>query len=227
MSVPLPSTVLIPTEAASPSSIPSWSAPSRLVARARRAGFGQGLLLGGLSTIVAWLVANAAPGPAIHNVAFVGIGVSWLLAVLMAAAAGAIVRAGLLRSVLDDDSLARASFVLPALGLSLLGPISLHAIFCILPALFGENVDGWLVFAFAGTIHAHVVFAVLMMVEALYVADDGQRRQVKVWPAVLLSLVPGALIVFPPILVWICGVIVSRTFMRLACRWYRADHVEA
>jgi len=214
----------MPTEAASATSMPSWSPPPRLVARARRAGAGQGLVMGALGTIVAWFVAEAAPGPVADNVAFIGIGVSWLLALIMGAAAGAVVQRGLARRFFDDDDLARASFVLPALGLALLGPISLHAVVLAVPALLGENADGWLVFAFAGTIHAHVVFALAMVVEALHVADDGQRRRVVLWPAVLISFVPGALIVFPPVLVWVCGLIVSRAFMRLAIGWYRADH---
>jgi hypothetical protein len=224
MPVRLPNAEHVPTEAASPTSTPSWSPPPRLVARARRAGFGQGLVMGALGTIVAWFVAEAAPGRIADNVAFIGIGVSWLLALVMGAGAGAVVRHGLARRFFDDDDLARASFVLPALGLALLGPISLHALVLAVPAVLGENADEWLVFAFAGTLHAHVAFALSMVVEALHVADDGQRRKVVLWPAVLISFVPGALIVFPPVLVWVCGLIVSRAFMARAVRWYRADH---
>lgn len=216
----------VPTEAASPSSMPSWSppAPPQLVARARRAGFGQGLVLGGVGSVAAWVVAEMAPGRVPDNVAFVGLGVTWVLAFVLAAVAGVVVRHDVARQIVGDNGLGRASFVLPALGLSLVGPISLHALVGVVPALLGENVDGWLVFAFVGTIHAHFVFALAMLSAAIRVADTGQARRVPLWPAVLLSLIPGGIIVFPPLLVWVCGFIVSRAFMALAVRWYRADH---
>jgi hypothetical protein len=223
------SSVVQPAEAVSPSSSPTWSSPPPvvLVRRARRVGFGQGLVLGGVGTIAAWVLAELAPGRIPDNVAFVGIGMTWLLAFALAAVAGVVVRSAAAREVIGDDGLGRASFVLPALGLSLVGPISLHALVGVVPALLGENVDGWLVFAFGGTMHAHFVFALAMVSDAFLVAGDGKYRRVVLWPAVFISLAPGALLVFPPVLVWMCGLIVSRAFMRLAVRWYRVDHTVA
>lgn len=222
------STVVQPAEAVSPSSSPTWSPPppARLVRRARRSGFGQGLVLGGVGTIAAWVLAEMAPGRIPDNVAFVGIGLTWLLAFALAAVAGVVVRSATAREVVGDDGLGRASFVLPALGLALVGPISLHALVGVVPAMLGANVDSWLVFAFGGTIHAHFVFALAMVSAAIHVADTGRAERIPLWPAVLMSLIPGAIIVFPPFLVWVCGLIVSRAFMARAVRWYRADHAD-
>ena len=124
-----------------------------------------------------------------------------------------------------DDTFAVSSYVMPALALSLVGPLSLHALVVAPLAVSGiaADSDSWFGLAIAGTVHVHLAFAIAMGVAAWRVARGQAVSSVALYPAVLLSFIPGALLVFPPVLVWVCGFIVSRAFLRRARRWYAQE----
>ena len=136
----------------------------------------------------------------------------------------------------DNDALARASFVVPALGLAVSGPLSLHAVVG-LPVWFVGVVsddrglirafDEWVGLCLVGTVHVHLAFAVAMAFAASRVVGGEDVRSVTLWPAVALSCIPGIILIFPPVLVFVCGLIISQLFLRLARKWRRRDDAAA
>lgn len=198
--------------------------PSTLLARrAIRVGFGQGLLVGAVVAVGAWVTAEALPGAVPHNVAWAGVLGAWVWALLGAGLARLLVAMPAVRRWLGDEGLARASFVVPAVGLAVVGPISSQALVATVPLLMGENVDGWIVFALGGTLHVHVAFAIAMGAMAWRISLGRGDVRATLWPAVLLSLIPGAILVFPPALVWITGFVVSGAFAKQARQWFLDD----
>lgn len=212
---------LLPTE---PVAVQSSPPPSqRLDRRAARVGFGQGLLVGAVAAAGWFWMVEAQPGPMQPNIAWSGIVVAWAWALLGAGLGRLIVAVPMVRRALGDDGLARASFVVPAVGLAVMAPISLQAVIGALPVLLGANFDAWAVFAVMGTVHVHIAFAIAMGAMAWRLSLGHPTATAALWPAVLLSLMPGGLIVFPPLLVWFTGVAVSRTFATRARQWFLDD----
>ncbi len=182
-----------------------------------------------------------AVGVAVANVASSHRGLFAIVTAWLAAfAAAAIARRSLswrsVREKLSPDSFSRASFVLPALSLSLVGPLTLHALVMVPVVLLGDRVetDAWFAFAGLGTVHVHVVFAIFMCLAAAKLARgarvDGSPAdagaldaKVPLYPAVLVSSIPGIVIVFPLVLVWLCGFIVSRMILLVAKGWAEAE----
>lgn len=158
----------------------------------------------------------------------------WVFAFVAAAAARRFGRSVVARGIFDDDAFAVASYVVPAVGVALIAPLSLQDLIG-LPFWFGGVVtgnddivrafDAWVMFALYGTLHVHVVFALAMGLAAWRFARGDDVKRVALWPAVLFSLVPGVILLFPPLLVWGTGVLVSKIFLARARTW-RADDAQ-
>ena len=134
--------------------------------------------------------------------------------------------------VVDTDAFATASYVVPAVGVALAGPLSLHAIFGLPVWALGvitdersliDGFDFWVGLSLWGTIHVHIAFAIAMGLAARRLAAGDLGAQVRLWPAVLLSVFPGILLVFPPFLVLGTGAVVSQAFLAAARAWQRGD----
>jgi len=210
----------IPTESVAILATPPPS--RRLVRRAMRVGLGQGLIVGAVVAVAGWLFASDLDEVP-ENVFFAGIVGAWVWSGLGALLGRAAVAIPAVRRALGDDGLTRAGFVVPAVGLALVAPISLQALVGVVPVLFGADFDAWAVFAVMGTAHVHIAFAIAMGVLGWRLSRGEVATQATLWPAVLLSLVPGVLIVFPPLLVWGTGLVVSRAFAAEARRWFLDD----
>jgi len=159
-----------------------------------------------------------------HNLALLNLAVVWLVAAVAAVVASRAARLSVVRGTFGDDAFATASIVVPAVGVALVVPISLQAVVGAPLALAaGANFDRWMGFALGGTALAHVAFALAMGWSALKVARGHDVHRVALWPAVVLSLFPGIIIVFPPVLVWVTGLMVSQGFLHQARRWLADD----
>ena len=196
--------------------------PSDLLARRlSRVVFGSSLLMLPVLLTISWMLLGE---PRFANVGLSGLAAVWLLSLV---GAGAGTRAGRLlpvRAVFGDDAFASASIVVPAVGLAAIAPISLQAaVGAPLALLAGADFDGWMAFAIGGTVHVHLAFAVSMGLAAMKLARGHDVRRVALWPAVVLSFIPGALIGFPPLLVWVSGWAISRGFLGLARGWIAND----
>ncbi len=173
------------------------------------------------------LAADAAGGSAAQVSTVPALLLVWLAALVSGRLAFAFARSAAADRVFSVDALPVASFVVPAVGVALVAPLSLHgvvgAVLWAVGALTGNDdlthaFDYWVVLSLWGTVHVHVAFAFAMALAARRAAD-GDDDRVTLWPAVLLSLVPGLILVFPPLLVWGTGYAVSRSFMLRAARW--------
>lgn len=168
----------------------------------------------------------------------------WVAAGVAFVVAGRFGRSAAALSVFDADGFARASFAVPALGVALAGPLSLHALVGVPVWLAGvalgdhgmtgatlyevvtaaaEAFDEWVSLALVGTVHVHIAFAIALMLGAFQVASGVVVRKIELWPSVVLSFVPGIIILFPPVVVWVTGLLLSRLFLRRAARWFVDD----
>jgi hypothetical protein len=192
--------------------------------RLARAGFGWGMVMAPIAVAAFVAAAIDAGLSQPRNLGLLLVASAWV----GGGAAAVVARAALplLRRSLHQDSLRLAAFVSPAIAIAAVGPITLHAAVMGPLALMGENVDGWLSFAYGGTVHVHIVFAITLTAAALRLALGGDTKPPLVWPAVVVSLFPGVIILFPPALVALCGVIVSRLFWALARGWQAAELAE-
>ena len=229
-SIAQPSATSTATQAAPPSpsapgtpvGVMAEAPPSGLLARRlSRVVFGSSLLvLPVLLTISFGLVGE----PRSTNVGLSGLAAVWLLSLVGAVAGKLAGRLLPVRAVFGDDAFASASIVVPAVGLAVVAPISLQAaVGAPLALLAGADFDGWMAFAIGGTVHVHLAFAVSMGLAAMRLARGHDVRRVALWPAVVLSFIPGALIGFPPLLVWVSGWAISRGFLGLARGWIAND----
>jgi hypothetical protein len=211
-----------------PVGIMAEAPPSRRFARRMsRVVFGGSLIALPPLLWAGWMMAHSAD-PASryvpHNLALLNLAMVWLVAIAAAVVARQAARLSVVRGIFGDDAFATASIVVPAVGVALVVPISLQAVVGAPFALLaGANFDSWLGFALGGTALAHVAFAFAMGWSALKVARGHDVRRVVLWPAVVLSFLPGIIILFPPILVWVTGLVVSQGFLRRARRWLADD----
>ncbi|MDP2345422.1 MAG: hypothetical protein Q8O67_31045 [Deltaproteobacteria bacterium] len=136
------------------------------------------------------------------------------------------------RAFFDDDGFAVSSFVVPAIGVALAGPISTHTLFALPVWLFNvvtghihDSVafDGYVAFALAGTVHVHLLFAIILGLAAQQAAKGEAPAKIPLWPSVLASCFPGLMILFPPVLVYVTGFALSRLFLKRAARWFDDD----
>lgn len=198
-------------------------ASRRLERRLARVVFGGSLIALPVLLAAGWSVVARAQSEAHdvpNNLALLNLAVVWLGAVFAAVVAGRAARLSVVRGIFGDDAFATASIVVPAVAVALVLPISLQAaVGGPLALLAGLNFDSWMGFALGGTALSHVAFAVAMGWSALKLARGHDVRAVPLWPAVLLSLFPGLMILFPPFLVWGTGAAISQGFLLAAHRW--------
>jgi hypothetical protein len=195
--------------------------------RLSRIGFGIVLALSPLIVWAGWAVRDASPLTTAPLILLV-----WLAAVVVGAAFGRFGRSQAALGVVDVDAFATASYVVPAVGVAVAGPLSSHLFFG-LPlwtlgvltddAVLVGSFDYWVGLSLFGTIHAHLAFAVAMAIAARKFAAGDVGVQVRLWPAVLMSVVPGIFLLFPPFLVLGTGVLVSQLFLVAARAWRRGD----
>ena len=162
------------------------------------------------------------------------IAVLWLSAFVAWQLARRFGRSNAALAFFDDDAFASACFVVPAIGVALAGPLSLHATIglplWIVGVVMGDPgainaFDGYVVLALVGTVHVHVLFALILATAAL-ATSKGQPAKVPLWPCVLAATVPGLLLLFPPVLVWVTGLAISRLYLRRAARWFDDDSAD-
>jgi hypothetical protein len=180
--------------------------------------------------------ANAADGARNPWSAALLLLLLWPAALVAAAVARRVVSSSLGAVWFDADAFAGAGVVVPAVGVAIAGPLSLHALVAapwwLVAAACGDDAvarsfDAWIALSLVGTTHVHVAFALLMGIAADRLAQGDDVRRVTLWPAVLVACVPGVLLLFPPALVWLTGLAVSQAFLRLARRWVAADEALA
>jgi hypothetical protein len=155
----------------------------------------------------------------------------WIAALLAFRLARRFGRSNTALAFFDDDAFAVSSFVVPAIGLGLVGPLSLHAIVGLPVWFFGvvtgtssvDAFDGYVIFALFGTVHVHLLFTLFLAFAARQAAIGEAPARIPLWPAVLASLVPGLIILFPPVLVYITGYALSRSYLRRAAHWFDDD----
>lgn len=201
-------------------------ASALLSRRLARVVFGGSLIALPALLGVGWVLARDLTGSfeVPRNLGLLNLGLVWLLAAAAAVAARHAAQLSAVRGIFGDDAFATASIVVPAVGVAFVVPISLQAAVGAPFALLADaNFDGWLGFALGGTALAHVAFACTMGWSALKLARGHDVRRVVLWPAVVLSFLPGIILLFPPILVWVTGLVVSQGFLRRARRWQQAD----
>jgi hypothetical protein len=105
------------------------------------------------------------------------------------------------------DALLRRSLVVPAVGIALALPLSLHAIPFLLA---GEDFREWVCASIAAVGFAHLVFAVTFAMRAGQLADGEPRvtiRRIVKW-SVIASLVPCGMFLLPEILTAITALFV-------------------
>lgn len=184
--------------------------------RARRVVFGGTLVVGALALLGRAALHDLVNAPRVphawHVVVF-----TWLLALVAAVCAAPLARCLLSQrcpGIDDDDRLFVASLTLPAAGLALLLPITLHMPIALL--LGGSAAfDRWCTWSVAIVGHAHIVLAVLAAHRAAGLCDEeperGSGRVVRSAAAsylitILVSVVPfGLRAVIPPLLIAVTG----------------------
>jgi hypothetical protein len=201
----------------SAAALPTPSVPAYVAPRLQRLVASWALLMTPLACAV------GAPSSVIQSrhTMLLGLLATWMAAGLAAVLGRRLASFSTLARLAQGDTFAVGSYVMPALAVALVGPLSLQGIVVGFLAVAGAaaDTDSWFGLAIVGTVHVHVAFAVAMVVAAKRVAVGEDVTKVAVWPAVLLSLLPGALLFFPPALVWVCGVIVSQLFLMCANTW--------
>lgn len=199
--------------------------------RLSRIAFGVVLSLSPVIVLVAWHARGDADAYSVLTTAPL-IALVWAAALAMASVVGRLGRSRAALAVADSDAFATASYVVPAVGVALAGPLSVHAIFGLPLWALGvltddhglvEGFDFWVGLSLWGTIHVHLAFAGAMAFAARKLAAGDVGARVLLWPSVLLSAFPGILLIFPPFLVLGTGAVVSQAFLAAGRAWQRGD----
>jgi hypothetical protein len=206
--------------------------PSALLGRRLgRTAFGFVLALAPAIVFAGWAARDASPLRTAPLIALV-----WVAALVVGVVADRLGRSRAALSLFDVDAFGTASFVVPAVGVAVAGPLSLHACVGLPLWLLGVAVDDaslvngfdfWVGLSLFGTVHVHLAFAIAMGFAARRLADGDVGVRVWVWPAVLLSVVPGIVLVFPPFLVLGTGVLIAEAFLAAGRAWLRDDREAA
>jgi hypothetical protein len=204
---------------------PSSALLGRLLARL---ACGIALVGSPIVLLSAWMGSTMERSPwALASIVWV-----WLGALISAFIVGRIGRSHLALRLIDVDSVATTSTVVCAFGVAVAGPLTLHALITspiwIMSALTGassvmEGFNDWVCLSVVGTLHVHLAFAIALAQAARRIAAGERGVKVTLWPAVVLSCVPGVLIVFPPLVVWITGFVVATVFVKAAEAWHNKD----
>lgn len=196
--------------------------------RLARIGFGVVLALSPVVVATAWAMREDSSllttAPLIALV--------WLAAFAVAAVIGRFGRSAAALAFADAHDFAVASYVVPAIGVGVAGPLSLHALVGLplwtLGVLTDDHTlvgafDSWVGLSLFGTAHAHLAFVIAMGVAARRFAAGDVGASVRLWPAVVLSIMPGIVILFPPFLVLATGALVEQAFLAAARAWRQGD----
>ncbi len=196
--------------------------------RLARLGFGIALVASPAVWVSAWMGSTMERTPwALTSLVWV-----WLGALATAFVVGRVGRSRLALRFIDVDAVATTSTVVCALGVAVAGPLTLHALVTspiwVMSVLTGassvlEGFNDWVCLSVVGTIHVHLAFAVALARAARRVAAGERGVKVTLWPTVLLSCIPGVLIFFPPLVVWITGFLVATAFVKAAEAWHEKD----
>jgi hypothetical protein len=191
------------------------SAASVLGRRAGRIAFGVVLILGMAAVVYGAIVGPGAwswlGGWFAHDVmhdrthSIPLLAATWLLA---------LVAYGITRSVVTvarpaprGDALLRPSLVVPAVGIALTLPLSIHAIPFLLA---GKDFRGWVCASIVGAGLAHLAFALAFGIHAAQLARGEPRmtiRRIVKW-SVIASLVPLGWVLLPELVTAITGLFV-------------------
>lgn len=202
--------------------------PSTLLGRRlARIGFGAVLALSPAVVLAGWVAGEGSawgPAPLLALV--------WVCALCVGAVAGAFGRSRTALSLFDAHAFATTSYVVPAVGVAVAGPLSVHNLvglplwavgMLFQDASLVQSFAFWVKLSLFGTVHVHIAFALAMAWGARQLAYGNLAARVRLWPAVLLSLVPGIVIVFPPFLVLGTGALVAEAFLAVGRTWHRDD----
>jgi hypothetical protein len=165
--------------------------------RIARIGFGLVLISGAL------FLAQNAVALERHRVGMH----SWRVICLAGVAA---VCVGFIGSLVPDrgDRHRVAGYVLPAVGMALMMPLSIHLLFACLMESTGRGFDDWCFWSVVFVSVAHVVFAILVGLRAAAIVEG--RAPISVGniyiATVTLAGVPGVLLVIPLIVTALTGV---------------------
>jgi hypothetical protein len=205
------SSVWVPLEAGGPTA----SAASMLSRRAGRIAFGTVLILGMAAEVYgavrgpgAWAwVSRSFAHDEVHGWTHSGplLALTWLVALVAYAVVRLAVRAA--APPPRDDALLRESLVVPAVGIALALPLTIHGLFFL---LVGGDFGEWVAASVALVGLAHLVFALTFGMHAAQLARGEPRMTIRrvFWWSVCASLVPGALFLLPEILTAITGLFV-------------------
>lgn len=193
------------------------STPSTLARRAGRIAFGAVLILG-MFVLAVYAIRYGFRAMPIH---------AWQLLLgtwLAAIATAAIVRtmtdfiAAPEPTELDEERQRVAAFVVPAVGLALVAPLTVHAFAALIMDLGAaaswhqlrhafDGFDDWIVLSLAMTGPAHIMFAALVGVRAKQLAKGAIPKSVgTIYAAtVVAACVPGIVFVLPPFVVALTG----------------------
>lgn len=196
------SSVWVPPDAGGPTA----SAASVVGRRAGRIAFGLVLILGMAAQVYGAVAMSLACGTvkALPDSGLL-LATTWGLA---------LVAYGLARLVVwvaapapRGDALLRKSLVVPAVGLALALPLSIHGVAFL---LVGADFRDWVGVSFAAVGLAHLVFALTFGIHAAQLARGEPRmtiRRIYLW-SVCASLVPLGMFLLPEILTAITGLFV-------------------
>jgi hypothetical protein len=172
---------------------------SVLARRASRIAFGGVLIVGAIALLTSTFRAHANELSILWQ--------TWVSAV----AAAALVRVTMARAP-DRDELAVPGLVVPAVGIALLGPLSVHALVCL--ATCGEwevarRFHEWVALSVVFSASAHLAFAVLSVKRARALLRERPAMSAgKVWCWTTgVACVPYVLVVIPPIVVGLTGLV--------------------
>ncbi len=205
---------------------------SRLFARRLGRVMGGGVLALGPALVFAqYGLTHADRATSLFNLVPL-IALLWISAAIARAVGQRFGRSNAARAVFVDDAFAVASYVVPAVGIALVAPLSLQALVGAPFWLVGvvtdnadlrQGFDGWVAFALAGTLHVHIAFAVVLGLAARRLALGSADDKVPLTLPVMLSFFPGAILLFPPVLVWVTGALLRKLFIARVQRWKLDD----
>lgn len=199
--------------------------------RLGRVAAGGVLLLGPVLLPLQFLVLFSAGTQRVLSIAPL-LALLWLCAATVFFLARRFGRSNAALAFFDGDAFGRASFLVPALGVALVGPLSLHAVIgfpvwivdVVTGSVYGTTIfNHYVSLALLGTSHVHLIFAAGLGWAALAAARGDAAVSMALWPSVVASLVPGLIVLFPPVLVWLTGYAVSKMFLKRADQWFNDD----
>jgi hypothetical protein len=175
-------------------------------------------LLTGTAVLVARLLTMRVPG------AFETIALTWLAAIALGLAAKRLAKNSA-PQVRDPVRRFDASFALPAAGIALVLPLTIHVVVASAIGVTARDFDDWARVSVAITGFAHITFALLAAIRANQLATE--RIAIGSWRiyflTVFVSCIPfGVLFMIPPLVVGVTGLAIVPMLERMP-RWIARD----